>query len=370
MEQTQSRRVHRPLIHRLRLQWLLVFPILLAIAAAVLLFVHSDWNIAALWSQCHARSRLHGISHIPVIGTPSCFLISFFQFADDSIRSFARMSVILSFVGALLAVSLVESARMCNKLNWIISKPTFPWVVFNLAGGALVWDLVIVPAFFVQAKEIQDARESRLAERVREAEPAIDQQARALDSQVEVWAIAVAVAVGFYVPSIVMLVLNHPAAIAVWLFFPLWVALIRYVVKVISLRIIRDPQTYHMESHIVAIAAIYGLPVIFSLMSHVFFIVNLFCRDDCKEMTKSALQLIEIDVLLIWVTMLYWVLVETEVFITAAMAGLSILFGPGTALCWIWLLREKAIEAYPDDTDTEDVEAPREESNEQTPLLT
>ncbi len=113
-------------------------PVLLAIGTFLVLFVHSDTNIPMLYSQCHARSRLRWLSRIPVLGAPSCFLVSFFQEALASTRAAGTMAAILSFVGGLLTVSLVEAARVCNAPNKLIKYPTLPWIVFNLIGGAAV----------------------------------------------------------------------------------------------------------------------------------------------------------------------------------------------------------------------------------------
>ncbi|KAH6655236.1 hypothetical protein BKA67DRAFT_559964 [Truncatella angustata] len=369
MEQALQKRTHRPVLLRVRLQWLLVVPLLLAILGVVMLVLHSDYNIPALYSQCRAHSRLHALSKIPVIGPPTCFLISFFQFANASARSFARMSVILSFVSALLATNLVESARLCNKPSRVIYKPTIPWLVFNLLGGALVWDLLIVPSFLLRAKDVQAARESRRAERIREADSDIDRQVRCLSSQVEVWAIPVAVVIGFVVPSVVMLAVNGPISIAVWLFFPLWVSAIRYAVKIVGVNSVVDPEPYHLESRRWPTVGIYAVPVLCSVLAHGLLIWNLFSHEDRKEMTRVTIRFIQIDFAIIVLTVVYWILVEAGVIVTLAFLGLSILLGPGAGLCAAWVLREKAIERYPDGTEEQEGDQEQGDNNEQTPLL-
>lgn len=369
MEQPLQSKGHRPLIHRLSLQWLVIVPLLLAVAIGLVFFQHSDYNIPALYSQCHARSRLPAISHIPVIGAPCCFIVSFFQTANASVRSFARMSVILSFLGALLSISLVESARICNKPSRVISKPTLPWLVFNLIGGALVWDLVIVPSFLSRAKEVQMARKSQEAQETREADPEIDKVARGLSSQVEAWAIPIAVAVGFVVPSVLMLVFNHPVAIVIWLFFPFWVALVRHAVKLVAINLIRDPEPYYIESHKAPLIALYAIPVVCSVLAHGLLIWNIFSSDDRREMTRATIKFIEIDVSIIGVTVLYWLLVEAGVIVTLAMIVVSILLGPGAGLCGAWVLREKAIERYPCRAEATSNSTHVGVDSEETPLL-
>lgn len=369
MEQPQQKRTHRPLILRLRLPWLLIVPGLLAILGVVMLVLHSDYNIPALYSQCRAHSRLHSLSRLPVIGPPSCFLISFFQYANASARSLARMCVILSFVSALLATNLVESARLYNKPSRVISKPTVPWLVFNLLGGALVWDLVIVPSFLRRAKDVQAARESTRGERIRDADSDIDREVRSLSSQVEAWAIPIAVALGFVVPSVVMLALNDPISIAVWLFFPVWVSAVRYVVKVIGINSVVDPEPYHLESRRWPLIGVYAVPILCSVLAHGLLIWNLFSHEDRKEMTRSTIRFIQIDFAIVGLTILYWILVEAGVLVSLAFVGLSVLLGPGAGLSAAWVLREKAIERYPDGRDGHDEEAEQGENNEETPLL-
>ncbi|KAK8116946.1 uncharacterized protein PG998_005227 [Apiospora kogelbergensis] len=368
---------HRPLLHRLRLPYLLVVPALLAVATIALLGFHSDLNIAALYSQCHARSRLRWVSRIPLVGAPSCFLISFFQLAvggdadgsSPSTRAFAIMSVILSFVAALLTANLVESARLCNRRSWVIAKPTVPWLVFNLVGGALVWDLVILPEFFRRAKQVQAAKESAAAEQLRDVDSVIDLEVRSLTSQVEVFAIPLAVLFGFMGPSLAMLVTaGHPVAIIVWLFFPLWVSLVRYAVKVVGVNAIRDPEPHRLEAHRVSLGLVYAVPALCSIVSHVFLIVNLFRPDDRREMTRATIKFIQIDILIIGATVLYWLLVEAGVLTTLVMIVSSVILGPGAGLSGAWLLRDKAIERYPDGEGGDRTEG-QQEHDEQSPLL-
>lgn len=370
---------HRPLLHRLRLPYLLVVPVLLAAATVALLGFHSDLNIAALYSQCHARSRLRWVSRVPVIGAPSCFLVSFFQLAvggdDDgrrsSVRALAIMSVILSFVAALLTASLIESARLCNRRSWLIARPTVPWLVFNLIGGALVWDIVIVPEFLRRAKHVQAAKESAAAERLRDVDSFIDVEVRGLTSQVEVYAIPLAVLFGFVAPSVAMLTTaGHPIAVLVWLFFPLWVSLVRYAVKVVGVNAIRDPEPHRLESHRVSVVLMYMVPIVCSVMSHVFLLVNFIGgSDDRREMTRATTKFIQIDFIIIGATVLYWLLVEAGMLTTLVMIVSSVVLGPGAGLSGSWLLREKAIERYSNGKGGESAAGAQQEHDEEAPLL-
>ncbi|KAL7954373.1 hypothetical protein V8C34DRAFT_294475 [Trichoderma compactum] len=294
---------------------LLVIPIILSVGTFVALFAHSDVDIALLWSQCHSRARIPGLSHIPLIGTPSCFLVSFFQCALDSLRSKAVMAVILSYVGALATVCTVESARRCNRPNSLIAKPTLWWLLFNLLGGAMVWQLVIVPAFLHRAKALVLAEKQSQGTGGEDSTVAaaevedIGEEGRTLPDS-EAVAIPIAVAAGYFLPSILMLVFNSPATITVWLFFPLYV---------------------------------YALPIVLSIAAHAFVIWNLAQGDDRKKMTKLTVSFIEIDFQFIAWTVLYWVFVEAGWRVPLSMIAISVIAGPGTGTVLGWLYRERLV---------------------------
>ena len=323
------------------LRLLLVIPVLLALATGLLLFVHSDVNVAMLYSQCHARSRLQWLSRIPVLGAPSCFLVSFFQFALASARSFAVMSVVLSFVAGLLTVTTVESARLCNGPSVLIAYPTGAWLVFNLLGGAIVWELVIIPAFLHRAKRIQAAERTADHTLERAHDPDVGDARRHLAGVAEVAAIPVAVALGFVAPSLAMLILGTPATIIVWLFFPIYVSLLRQLVRPVARSAVTEHRSLHLESHRPSLVAVYAVPVACSALSHALLIWNLFQADDRKEMTRATLKFIEIDFAFIALTVLYWLFVEAGWRVALIMVGATLVLGPGAGVCIGWRYREE-----------------------------
>jgi hypothetical protein len=377
-------RWRRPAQHFPLFPHLAVVPALLAIATAIALFVHSDVNAALLWSQCHAHALLPALSRVPILGTPACFLVSFFYAALDSFRSKAVMSVILSFVGALLTVSTVESARKVNEKNVVVSRPTLPWLVFNLFGGALVWQLVYVPAFILGAKAWPFPASGRLItdhghndqdiprdQDGDERDPVQMDKARQV-KLVEAIAIPIAVALGYYVPSSLMLSLNNPVSIGTWLFFPAYVSLIRQFVRYLlnKLRRFQDGPTIHLEANTKAFLAVYALPILSSLLAHGFLIGNLTKSDDRKEMTRSTVKFIEIDVQFIGLTMLYWVFTEVGWRAPLAIVGSSIVLGPGAGTALGWLYREKLITSDMILQLLEEVnEEEGGEADEETPLI-
>lgn len=329
---------------------LLVVPVLLAIATFAALFVHSDVDIALLWSQCHARALIPALSRIPLLGTPSCFLVSFFQCALDSLRSRAVMAVILAYVGALATVCTVEAARRCNRPNALIAKPTLWWLLFNLLGGALVWQLVIVPAFLHRAKALvqadrtlnNDDDDGDDDEEAAVAAADAEQDRTLPDS--EAVAIPIAIAVGYFLPSVLMLVFNSPVAITIWLFFPLYVSLVRQGVRLLIDRIRRvSPTSIHHESHWQCVALLYTLPIVLSVAAHLFVLWNLSQADDRKKMTKLTVSFIEIDFQFIAWTVLYWVFVETGWRVPLSMVATSVIAGPGAGICVGWLYRERLV---------------------------
>ncbi|KAM0258693.1 hypothetical protein ACHAQJ_003701 [Trichoderma viride] len=356
---------------------LLIIPILLSIATFAALFANSDVDIALLWSQCHSHARIPGLSHIPLLGTPSCFLVSFFQSALDSLRSRAVMAVVLSYVGALATVCTVESARRCNRPNALIAKPTLWWLLFNLLGGAMVWQLVIVPAFLHRAKALVLAEqawgdggdEAVSADSDSDTVNAKEQGRTLPDS--EAVAIPIAVAVGYFLPSVLMLVYNSPAVITIWLFFPVYVSLVRQGVRRIIERIRRvSPTNIHHESHWQCVALLYTLPIVLSVAAHLFVLWNLAQEDDRKELTKLTVSFIEIDFLFIAWTVLYWVFVEAGWQVPLSMMALSILAGPGAGTCLGWLFRERLVKnGFAGSVDESSVDDNEGLVGEEAPLL-
>ncbi|KAI0552166.1 hypothetical protein F4679DRAFT_100867 [Xylaria curta] len=372
-------RISQPLVHQLPIQYVLIIPVLFAVSTAVILTTHGDVNIPLLYSQCHARSRLPTLSHVPILGAPACFLVSVFMFATASMRAVAQLGVFLSFLGALLTVCRVEAARACNQKSWNIRFPALGWLAFNLVGGSLVWDLWIIPAFLKHAKDLR-------VERVKEdaLEPGQGNEGpfeedrvmleRSFVTRADIYAVPLAVAVGFIVPSVLMLVLEDVAPVVVWLFFPLWVAAVHLAVKFAAVRLLRDNGPLYLESHSPSMVLVYAAPFIASLISHVFFIWSFFYKNDSRQMTRTALKLIEIDFVFTAASVLYWVFVESGIIPTVLMLVFSVVLGPGAALCLTWIIRERAICAFAvsgegDDGSDEESDGDDSTVHEETPLL-
>ncbi|KAJ8125563.1 hypothetical protein O1611_g8076 [Lasiodiplodia mahajangana] len=294
-------------------------------------------------------------------------------------RGIAQLSVFLAFLWALLTVCRVEAARLCNQRSWNIRFPTLSWAVFNLVGGTFVWDLWIVPAFIKHAKDLRLERVKEEAlEEGQESSDLFDDEERvilerSLTTQTEVYVIPLAVVVGFVAPSVLMLVLQTPITVVIWLFFPLWVAAVHGAVKFVAVRLLGDSEPLYLDSHPPSVTLVYVLPFIASLLTHALFIWNLFCKNDSREMTRMVLKFIGIDFSFIIATVLYWVFVESGIIPAILMVVFSVFLGPGAALCLTWLIREKAIctFAVEEEQDSSDEESDGDSStvHEDTPLL-
>ncbi|KAK0638604.1 hypothetical protein B0T16DRAFT_462368 [Cercophora newfieldiana] len=368
-----SHRRPRQAVHHYPLRVLLIVPVILAVLTGYTLYQHSDTNIYMLWSQCHARARIPFLSRLPLIGTPACFLVSFFQEALDAARSFGIMAAVLSFTAGLLTVTTVEAARICNSPSILIAYPTGAWLIFNLLGGAIAWQLLILPAFFHRSRAILAARAQGPGELAGPADPNFGEAMRHLTKVAETIAIPVAVALGCVVPSIAMLILDEPVSILVWLFFPVWVSLIRQAVRkiVLLLHTERWHATFHLESSNIALVGMYAVPIACSVLSHGLLLWSLAHADDRKEMTRATIKCIVIDIFFVALTVLYWLFVEAGWRPAALMVVTSALLGPGAGICIGWIYRETHVD--PDRSVTVvAVGASGEEGNnpsEETPLL-
>lgn len=373
----------RPAVHALPLRYLLVVPVSLAVLTAAALFVRArgDSHLAMLNSQCRARARVPWLSRQPLLGGPACFVVSFFLEAagvgvdvdpgaslpgeavpppSSSLRAAAAMAVVLAAVAALLTVTAVESARVCNAPSRLLACPTPSWLLFAPAtGGAFVWQLVVVPAFLRRSRAILAARRRGGPPALSgPADPVFGEAMRHLSAAAESVAIPAAVAAGYFAPPALALTLlgDDPAAAAAaavlaWLFFPVWVSLARRVVRALVLaaaaalrRSDRWRATLHLESSRPALVAVYAVPVVCSALAHGLLVWSLAQPDDRGETTRSALDLVAIHAFFLALTVLYWVLVEAGSRVALVVVAVSVVLGPGAGICVGWVRRERAVD--------------------------
>ncbi|KAK3498765.1 uncharacterized protein B0T23DRAFT_368515 [Neurospora hispaniola] len=345
-----------PPIHHLNLELILIPPILLAIATALSLFTHSDTDLYMLYSQCHSHARIEWLSRVPLFGPLACFLVSFFQEALLSpVRSKGIMSVILSYVAGLLTITTVESSRICNQSAFFLAFPTATWLIFDLVGGALVWEIIIIPAFFHRAKLVILARRqgTTTSEGEEVAEPELILGApRHLSTLAESISIPVSIAIGYILPSLLILLLpsdKTTVPILVWLFFPVWVSFLHQGVRTALLHVFRDhptwPRPFHLETSLLPLVLTYAAPILLSLASHIYLIVTLFTHphDDRKEMTLATTRFIMVNMVFVGLTVLYWAFIEAGWQTALVMLVVTVLAGPGAGVCVGWIWRESAV---------------------------
>ncbi|KKA28578.1 hypothetical protein TD95_002898 [Thielaviopsis punctulata] len=347
--------LQKPPLTLLPLRTLVAIPIILALLTAWQLFLHSDLNLAMLFSQCHSHARLAALSRIPLVGPVLCYLTSFFQASVASARAGAVMAETLAFVAGLLTVYTVEGARICNRSAVLIAYPAGPMLVFNLIGGAVVWQLLLVPAFFHHHQAILAQRQNatpQALERAQDTHPALGPKLRYFTNSAETLAIPVGVALGFILPSALLLFLGTPWAAGLWLFSPLYVSAIRIAVRRLValsspwITFLRpenaQPTSLHLESSRTALLGVYLLPLTVSALAHWNLIWNLTAHfDDCQEMTRSVLRFVVVDMAFVWLTVVYWLFVEVGWQVTTVVVGIGLVAGPGAGLCVGWIYREQ-----------------------------
>jgi len=104
-----------------------------------------------------------------------------------------------------------------------------------------------------------------------------------------------------------------------------------------------EPQSIHLESRWASLVLVYAAPVVCSVLAHVVFLWSLTRPDDRREMTRSTIKFIEIDIQFIGWTVLYWTLVEVGWRVPLAMVIVSAVLGPGAGICLAWVYRERLI---------------------------
>ncbi|KAK3291754.1 uncharacterized protein B0H64DRAFT_477945 [Chaetomium fimeti] len=380
----------RPPLHTLPLPFplLLLPPLLLFIATLtthITTLLH-DPNIPFLLSQCHAHARLPLLTTSPLlpdfVSTPLCFLTTLLQTAAGSasasasgsgsgagagsgspetasLRAGATLAPILAAIAALVTITTLESARVCNTPARLLKHPTALWAVFQLLGGpamgALVWQVGFVPAFLRRGRGVVVERNGgRLGDH--HHHPVLGDGMgmgmgmmgmRHVRVRAEGWAVPVAVGVGFVVPAVVMLVVDSAVAVGVWLLFPVWVSVVRRVVRGLVVVVLGREKwggSVHLERSWSAVVGVYAVPVLCSVLAHAYLVWSLTQPDDRREMTRSTLKLITTDAFFLGLTVLYWVFMEAGWRAALVMVGISAALGPGAGICAAWIYRERAVD--------------------------
>lgn len=317
------------------------------IAAFLVAINHNFDQLARLWAQGSSTSNSWGLP------TPLCFAVLFFQAALDSTRSKFEEAAIIGFLAGLSTITATERIR-CempglqtptahplqgngqkrtpeeerrsinaqerrNKIvglsRRVVDNLTIPWLLYNLAAGALAWQAIIIPAFLYEQHSTRSTTSSR------------PKQLTKTNATSENIAITLGVALGLLAPSTLMII--NPASTAtilVWLVFPIWVSLIQWAVHFLSQRLVPVStvinQGANVETKLGPLLAPYALPIIYSIVSHFLLVKNLCTQEDDRDpLTRSAVLLLEIDHVAIFVAFLYWAWAKSAM--TATVRGMN-----------------------------------------------
>lgn len=368
------------------------------------------------------------------IPTPLCFAVRFFQTALDSNRSRLEEAVIVAFLAGLATITAVEGERVLGTSNKsssslcpthgsdnhlgtpyqvlygddrtdvaatadggtgtgkidgdqtsenrnensgveglslkIIKNLTFPWLLYNLAAGALAWQGIIIPAFLHRSAAA--ARTEHLHYSPVATIPSTQRTSSDHDNDnKEAWdaagtarllAIPLSIAVGLIVPSTMMILGPSPTVVLVWLVFPVWVSLVRRIVHAgippattaCSCCCCCWHPTTRTPTSMIGSILLYVVPVLYSAASHILLLLDvLYGQDDRNPATRSAVLLLEIDHIAIFVAFVYWIWIDSVAAATGGGGGGSsssrpvfitisstLLLGPGAGVCLGWAYRD------------------------------
>lgn len=348
---------------------------------AFLVAINNNFDhLAHLWTQC-SSSR-------PKLPTALCFAVLFFQTALDSTRSRLEEAVIIGFLAGLSTITAVESTRCERALTpahslgirneskglsngksnimdqgsskqavsfcrRVVSNVALPWLLYNLAAGALAWQAIIIPAFLHERHTTAGRTTTTPSEIAR------------LKAS-ECISIMLGVALGLLAPSTWMIINpDSTTTILFWLVFPVWVSLTQRAVQFLVQRAhsVSSDTNSSNDTSLASMIAPYSLPVIYSAVAHFLLFKNLFTKsDDRGPLTRSAVLLLEIDHLAIFAAFLYWVWANTVMSTTRTTTNVgtglqnrsilrsskglqvvlitvlsSIVLGPGAGVCLGWV---------------------------------
>lgn len=320
-----------------------IVPVLISTISIVTISLSIDPDIALLWDICTSSSSPYPeLSDVPVIGIPCCTLSTFFASTVATALGQIFMSVFLSFITALITTTMVESQRQDETPNVVVRYPAGSWLLVNVVSGAVVAPLVMAPASFYHSKTCLRKRQdpSRIASGDGLPNRAVRAQAKL--------AIPLSVTGGFIIPSIILIFAPSPTIVILWQFFPIYVAILFRLLTIIVSQL---PPTLLAVSQRRSIHLLFTIPILLSILSHVSLIIYVFSlllsqrHDDGSPLTTSALHVLAINFLTIFITLIYWLYIEGGT--STARAGLkwTLLVGPGAGVCFGWIAREEAMRA-------------------------
>jgi hypothetical protein len=277
------------------------------------------------------------------------------------------MACILALVSALLTVSHIEASRLVNQQSNLLTRPAWIWFAVNAITGAIVSPLVLCASIVRSrngagvsrgceivrydnsgdedegADESIGRTETQLLIYVDAGAPVAASAAwayhnRSLSSRTRTFSIPIAVAIGFVLPSILLLADPNPAIAAAWNLFPLAI----YVVDLSAHRLLggeEDSEHYHAENNTRSAARIYCIPIALSMAAH-FYLVAALAREPVIAWTPSA-KLMLINFCFMFLTYMYWILIESSATTVWVAVLMTCLAGPGAGVSIGWILKER-----------------------------
>lgn len=361
-------------------------PLSLTTIAAFAAAINSSWaDLSSLWTRCSSSSSPSPGSSIeaPDLPTPLCFAVTFFQTALASPRGRLEQAAIVAFLAGLATVTALERDKVLRDHRdddtspraasgaagrerhggdtdrqgrrggdlsaGVVANLTVPWLLYNLALGALSWQVLIIPAFVTQSSRRRGGRRRRRKTTSRSAEPggeAADQH------PVSTVSIPLSIMLGLLLPSALLLACpSSPIVILLWLVFPLWISLTRRFVRPAVAPL--APNGHHHPSRLSRNLILYAAPVLASAASHLLLTLHLLLpplqpANGRAPVPSPLLLLLEIDHAAISAAFLYWVSASSSssFFSSAARRAVfvtvlsSLVLGPGAGVCLGWACRD------------------------------
>ncbi len=332
---------------------ILIFPLAIVLISGFAIFTVSG-DLADLTSSCAKTSG--GPFHIfgPILGPFLCGIVTFFKLILSDPEGFLFLAVFLSFVAGLVIIVCLESSRVANQAHRVIKYPTLALMMVNIVGGLVVFPLVLCPAFLLKSQNEQRLEPlvptvtAEGASVVLETTPfirALHLTDRHILSAAEIYSVPLSVFLGFIVPSITLFLHpNKEVLIVLWQLFPVYVAILRYILRAVLLHTVPHlcMNHVHVESDNVGLLYVYGVPSIVSLFIHLLYVWHALAPSSGPNpQVHAALHVLVVDFWAIALMMIYWLWFEGGIKPAITALSASLIAGPGAGICVGWIMHEK-----------------------------
>lgn len=286
-----------------------------------------------------------------MLGQFLCGIVTFFKLILSDPEGFLFLAVFLPFVAGLVTIVCLESSRVANQAHRVIKYPTPALMMVNIVGGLVVFPLVLCPAFLLKSQNEQRLEPlvptvtAECASVISETTPLTHPTGRHVLSAAEIYSIPLSVFLGFIIPSITLFL--HPdneVLIALWQLFPVYVAILRYILRAVLLRTVPHlcVNNIHVEGDNVGLLYVYGAPSTASLLIHLFHVWHALAPSSGPNpQVHAVLHVLVVDFWAIALTMIYWLWFEGGIKPATIALSAGLVAGPGAGVCGGWIMREK-----------------------------